>query len=115
RIQLREQGYEMTLRPRFRAVTERLGGAARAARLSPAALETLALGAYRQPGGREDIDTVRGADSLALLRQLVRLGLVAVQHGAGSGALYATTPRFLQLFELRGLDDLPRTQDLQKL
>jgi segregation and condensation protein B len=117
RIRLREQGHELALRPGFQAVLTRLHGAAREARLSQAAKDALALVAYRQPIGRQEVDSLRGGDSVALLRQLVRLGLVAVQRGDGSAgeALYVTTPRFLKLFQLRSLDDLPRTQDLQKL
>ncbi len=65
---------------------------------------------------RHEVDSLRGADSLALLRQLVRLGLVSLGKGGPDGeAVYSTTVRFLQLFQLRGLDDLPRTADLQKL
>jgi segregation and condensation protein B len=107
----------MALRPGFRDVRERLHGGQREARLSPPALDTLALVAYRQPVTRQEVDSLRGADSQALLRQLVRLGLVAVQRGdAGQKEVaYGTTSRFLRLFGLRGLDDLPRTQDLQKL
>jgi segregation and condensation protein B len=79
-------------------------------------VETLALVAYRQPVTRQEVDSLRGADSLALLRQLVRLGLIAVQRGSSqSEVCYGTTARFLTLYGLRGLDDLPRTQDLQKL
>ncbi len=117
RIQPRDQGYELALRPRFRVVVERLYGSAREARLTPAALDVLALTAYRQPVGKEEIDSLRGAESGAALRQLVRLGLVAVQRGdaAQPEAAYRTTPRFLSVFGLRSLDDLPRTQDLHKL
>jgi segregation and condensation protein B len=117
RIGPREQGYELALRPEFAAVRDRLLGATREARLSPPALDTLALVAYRQPVTRQEVDSLRGADSLALLRQLVRLGLIAVQRGdaAEKDVSYGTTARFLRLFGLRNLDDLPRTQDLQKL
>jgi segregation and condensation protein B len=112
-IQGREQGYELTLRPRFRAVLDRFRGSTREARLSAPALDTLALVAYRQPLTRQEIDSLRGGDSLALLRQLVRLGLVAIQKGTAgpAGVVYGTTPRFLKLFGLRSLEDLPRTQD----
>lgn len=112
-IQVREQGYEMTLRPAFRVVRDRLHGGVREAKLSPPALDTLALVAYRQPVTRAEVESLRGADSLALLRQLVRLGLVTVQRG--EEATYATTARFLQLFGLSSLDDLPRTQELDKM
>jgi len=117
RVQPREQGFELTLRPPFRPVLERLYGSAREARLSPAALDVLALVAYRQPVGKNEIDSLRGGESGAALRQLVRLGLAAVQRGAADQreASYCTTPRFLNLFHLRSLDDLPRTQELHKL
>ena len=117
RIQPRDQGYELALRPRFRIVLDRLYGSAREARLSPAALDVLALAAYRQPVSRDEIDSLRGGDSGAALRQLVRLGLIAVQRGESDRreALYRTTPRFLSVFYLRSLDDLPRTQDLHRL
>ncbi len=117
RIQPHDQGWELALQPRYRVVTERLYGAAREARLSPAALDVLALVAYRQPVGKTEIDSLRGAESGAALRQLVRLGLAAVQRGEADQreAAYRTTPRFLSVFGLHSLDDLPRTQDLHKL
>lgn len=117
-IQAREQGYLLTLRPRFRPVLERLYGQVREARLSPPAIDVLSLVAYRQPATRQEIDSLRGAESGALLRQLVRRGLIAVVHRAEAGqreVSYGTTPRFLELFGLRSMDDLPQTQDLQKL
>ncbi len=116
RIQPRDHGYELALRPEFSLVRERLLGAAREARLSGPALDTLALVAYRQPVTRQEVDSLRGADSLSLLRQLVRLGLVAVQRGEASqkDVCYGTTGRFLRLFGLRNLDDLPRPQDVRK-
>ena len=74
-------------------------------------MDVLAVVAYRQPVTKQEVDTVRGADSGALLRQLVRRGLVAVYQrpgGAGDEVTYGTTPRFLDLFHLASLDDLPR-------
>jgi segregation and condensation protein B len=117
-IETRDGGHLLTLRPRYRIVTERLYGSNREARLSPPAIDVLSLVAYRQPATKQEIDSARGAESGALLRQLVRRGLVAVvQRGDASAreVAYGTTPRFLQLFNLRSLDDLPQTQDLQKL
>lgn len=117
-IQPREHGYALVLRPRFREVTEKLYGTAREARLSPAAVDALALVAYRQPATKAEIDGLRGNESGPLLRQLVRRGLIAVV-GRGEAnqreVTYGTTARFLQLFGLRSLDDLPQTQDLQRL
>ena len=117
RLQVRERGYELALQPRYRGVLERLYGSTREARLSPAALDVLALVAYRQPVSRQEVESLRGCDSAGPLRQLVRLGLVALQRGEADHreVLYATTPRFLTLFQLRSLDDLPRTQDLRRM
>jgi segregation and condensation protein B len=117
RVQPSAQGFELTLRPSFRGVQERLYGSARERRLSPAALDVLALIAYRQPATKAEIDAMRGADSAAALRQLMRVGLVAVQRGqAGQEEVsYGTTQRFLALFDLGSLDDLPRTQDPERM
>ena len=117
RIQVREQGYELALQPRFRGVHERLYGATREARLSPAALDVLALIAYRQPITKQEVEALRGGESSSALRQLVRLGLIAVRRGESDHreVVYSSTARFLTLFQLRSLEDLPRTQDLQKL
>jgi segregation and condensation protein B len=117
RIQPRDHGYELVVQPRYRSVQERLYGSVREARLSPQALDVLALVAYRQPVARKEVESLRGADSGSVLRQLVRLGLIAVTRGEAEQreVCYITTPRFLSLFQLRSLDDLPRPQDLQRL
>src|SRR5262249_52208155 len=117
-IQAQEQGYVLTLRPKFRAVADRLYGSVREARLSPQAVDVLALVAYRQPATKQEIDSLRGAESGALLRQLVRRNLITIVHRGEAGqreVAYGTTARFLELFGLSSLDDLPRTQDLQVL
>ena len=117
-IQAESQGYVLTLRPRFRPVVEKLYGSVREARLSAPAIDVLALVAYRQPVTKQEIDSLRGAESGALLRQLIRRNLIAIVHRAESGqreVAYGTTNRFLELFNLSSLDDLPRTQDLQIL
>ncbi len=110
-------GFLFALRPGYEEVVTNLHGGSREARLSPAALDVLALVAYRQPINRTDIDALRGARSSAVLRQLVRRGLVAMDPGEGPGrqATYRTTPRFLEIFGLASLDDLPRVQDLRVL
>jgi segregation and condensation protein B len=112
------QGHVLTLRPRFMSIVEKIYGGVREARLSTAALDVLSLVAYRQPATKQEIDSLRGAESGHLLRQLVRRGLVAVtQRGDADRkeVSYGTTQRFLELFALRSLDDLPRTQDLQQI
>src|SRR5262245_11663815 len=114
-VQAKDHGYVLTLRPRFRPIIEKLYGGVREARLSQQAVDVLSLVAYRQPVTRHEVDAVRGGESGALLRQLVRRGLIAVV-GRGQAnqrdVTYGTTPRFLELFGLRNLDDLPQTQDL---
>ena len=112
-----DQGYVLALKPRYQGLVERLAGAPREARLSRAAVEVLSLIAFKQPVTRAEIDSQRGSDSGALVRQLVRLGLVAAGPAPDGGKepAYGTTPRFLELFGLKSLDDLPRTDDLQLL
>jgi segregation and condensation protein B len=117
-IQTAGQGYSLVLRARFHAVIEGLYGQTREARLSPAAIDVLSLVAYRQPVTKQEIDNIRGADSAALIRQLVRRNLISVVQRGEAGrreVFYGTTPRFLELFQLSSLDDLPQTADLQRL
>jgi segregation and condensation protein B len=113
-----EQGFVLVLKPQFRTVRERLLGSPREARLTPQALDVLALVAYRQPVSKAELDTQRGNDSRGPLQQLVRLGLIAVEtrvEGSPKETQYKTTARFLELFGLRSLDDLPQTGDLQRM
>jgi segregation and condensation protein B len=117
-IQPQGAGWVLTLRPRYRHVIDKLYGGVREARLSTAAIDVLALVAYRQPATKPDVDILRGADSGALLRQLVRRGLIQIVSIPGAQPkeiAYATTLRFLEMFNLQNLDDLPRTHDLQQL
>ena len=113
-VQPREEGFALALLPAFRNLRERLFGGPKEARLSQPALDVLAVVAYQQPVAKAEVDAVRGADSGGLLRQLVRLGLVAVRHRADAAhpeVRYGTTPRLLSLFGLRSLDELPRLGD----
>jgi segregation and condensation protein B len=74
--------------------------------------------AYRQPAVKNEIDSIRGGDSGPILRQLVRLGLIAIIQRADADrreVAYGTTPRFLELFNLSDLDDLPRVGDPKRL
>ncbi len=99
-------GYVLAVRPAFLGLRERLHGGPKEARLSQPALDVLSLVAYRQPVTRAEIDALRGADSAGVLRQLARLDLItAARRGE---AEYTTTPRFLDLFKLASLDDLPK-------
>jgi segregation and condensation protein B len=116
-IQSREQGYVFALKAGFTGVRQRLSGSSRDAKLTVPMLDVLAVVAYRQPVTHNEIDALRGAESAPILRQLVRWNLVAVQDAVPGTTepAYNTTPRFLELFGLRSLDDLPQTADLQKI
>jgi segregation and condensation protein B len=111
--------YQMLLRPSFAAVVRRLRGRSHEVRLSVAAIEVLSLVAYKQPVTLQSIDAIRGVDSGPIVRQLLRRNLIepAEPPTASSGvrsAVFRTTKRFLQLFHLNTLEDLPRVQDLEK-
>ena len=85
-------------------------------RLSRAALETLAIVAYRQPIMRTDIEAVRGVQCGDALRQLMERGLVRIagRHDSlGRPVLYGTTKKFLQVFGLKSLKDLPQVEELR--
>ena len=117
-IQTRDAGYVLALKPSYRRVRDRLAGSPREARLTPAALDVLALVAYRQPVSKADLDAQRGSDSRGSLQQLLRVGLVALVDQPKPGkdeSVYVTTARFLELFGLDSLDDLPQTGDWQQL
>src|SRR5262249_3114649 len=91
------QGYALQLKPKFRGVMEKLYGGVREARLSTQAIDVLALVAYRQPATKMEIDSLRGGESGALLRQLVRRGLIQIAYRAEAErkeVSYGTTQRF---------------------
>lgn len=86
-------------------------------RLSPAALETLAIIAYRQPVSRAEIESVRGVSVDAMVNMLIERDLVrALGRGEGPGKpmLYGTTEFFLQFFGLKNLDELPNREELKR-
>jgi segregation and condensation protein B len=106
-------GYQLLTQPyyypwviRFRPETDRLG-------LSVAALETLAVIAYKQPITRADLEAIRGVACSEPIRFLMEKGLIRIagRHPSlGRPQLYATTKRFLQFFGLNSLEDLPPTE-----
>jgi segregation and condensation protein B len=108
-------GWQVLTRPEYTEAIERAQMAVRPARLSPAALETLAIVAYRQPIGRAEISEIRGVDVGAVLKGLHERGLIDVvgrAEGLGRPLLYGTTPLFLEQFALRHLEELPRVDEL---
>lgn len=103
-------GWRLTTHPDAAPVVEQYVLASRHVRLTKAALETLAIVAYKQPVTRHQISGVRGVNSEGVLRALVDRGLVAEvgrEETPGRPVLYGTTPEFLERLGLSSLSALP--------
>ena len=108
-------GYQLLTRPEFRECVTKLRRSAVEARLSQAALETLAIIAYRQPVLRARVEGVRGVQAGELLRGLMEKNLVKIvgrENVVGRPILYGTTRRFLEHFGLKSLKDLPKIEEV---
>ena len=109
-------GYQLLSRRKFGKWLRRLAHVPGESRLSAPALETLAVIAYRQPVPRADIEAIRGVNCGEILRQLMERDLVRIggrSEELGRPYLYATTRRFLNLFGLVSLEELPRAAELR--
>ena len=114
RIRRLAGGWRAMVQPRHHDLVERLKGQRNQAKLSPAALETLAIVAYRQPIVRAEIEAIRGVASGEVLRSLMERRLVRITGRAeelGRPMLYGTTREFLQVFGLATLADLPQRRE----
>lgn len=110
-------GYQLRTRPCFHPWIRRLRGSG-GDRLSRAALETLAIVAYRQPIVRAEIENLRGVDCGGVLRLLLERRLIRVmgrREIPGRPLIYGTTRQFLEVFELRDLKDLPTLKEIREL
>ncbi|HYA90901.1 MAG TPA: SMC-Scp complex subunit ScpB [Thermodesulfobacteriota bacterium] len=108
-------GYQFRTKADFAGWLNRLKKA-KAVKLSQAALETLAIVAYRQPIIRPAIEEVRGVDSGSVLHTLLEKGLIKIMGRKdlpGRPIVYGTTRTFLELFSLNTLSDLPSLQEIQ--
>lgn len=106
-------GYAMGTKPEYAQVVIKLLKPA-SRRLSPAALETLAIIAYRQPLSKADIEQIRGVKSDRVITTLMEKGIIkemGKKMGPGRPTVYGTTQEFLELFALSGLQDLPELED----
>lgn len=111
RIGLIAKGYQMLTLPVYDRWVSKLHKARAESRLSQAALETLAIVAYRQPVLRADIEAIRGVavgDMLVRLREMNLVRIVGRAEEIGRPLLYGTTPKFLQVFGLGSLKELPK-------
>ncbi len=106
-------GYQLLTRPAFSPWIQRIRGTAEGIRVSGAAMEALTIVAYRQPVTRAEVEAIRGGQSGEILRQLMERDLIRLAGRGdelGRPFLYATTKKFLRLFGLRTLSDLPSTE-----
>jgi segregation and condensation protein B len=110
-------GWQLLSRPQFHRWLAKLRRAGADVRLTPAARETLAIVAYRQPIMRADIEAIRGVHCGDTLRLLMERGLVRIagrDHSLGRPVLYGATRKFLQLFGLRNLKELPHAEQFRR-
>ena len=110
-------GFQIRTRAEFSGYLQKLQKE-RALRLSQAALETLAIIAYRQPTTRAEIEDVRGVDAGATVKSLLERHLIRIagqREVPGRPMVYATTRRFLEVFGLERLKDLPTLRELDEL
>jgi len=111
-------GYQLRTRPKFAPWLRALVPPSEQIRLTPPALETLAVVAYRQPVLRADVEAIRGVACGEILRQLLDrdlLRIVGRSEELGRPLRYGTTKRFLGAFGLRSLDDLPLASQLRRV
>ena len=109
-------GYQFRSRPEYTPWIRRMVDP-KPLRLSKAALETLAIIAYKQPIIRADVEHIRGVDCGGVLRQLLERKLVRVlgrKEIAGRPLIYATTKTFLETFDLKDLKDLPSPKEIEE-
>ncbi len=109
-------GFQLLTRPVYHPWLNRLRRTSNDLRLSPAALETLAIIAYRQPIMRAEVENIRGVQCGELLGHIMEKGLIKItgrHESLGRPVLYGTTKKFLQVFGLNSLKDLPEVEQLK--
>lgn len=111
-------GYHLSTLPEYASWIRRLYLGRHKSRLTQAALETLAIVAFKQPISRVEIAQIRGVDPDAVLKSLLERRLIAISgrsEGLGRPLLYSTTPEFLQYFGLNDLSELPKPREIEEL
>ncbi len=107
-------GFQFRTRPEYGPLVARLKRTS-PLKMSRAALETLSIVAYKQPVLRAEVERIRGVDSGGVLKVLLERGLIRIvgrENLPGRPLTYGTTRRFLEVFELKSLDDLPSLEEL---
>ena len=116
RIERLAGGWQLLTLSKFGPLLTRVHGAKAQGRLTPAALDTLAIIAYRQPTLRSELEAVRGVACGDVLRGLMERRLVRITGRAeelGRPMLYGTTSEFLRVFGISRLEDLPQARELR--
>ncbi|MFV1966192.1 MAG: SMC-Scp complex subunit ScpB [Pirellulaceae bacterium] len=116
RVQSVGAGYRLVLRDEYSSLRDKFYGRVKEARLSQAAVDILAIIAYRQPLTRAEIDKLRGKPSGTVLSQLVRRQLLRIERATEKPRIthYCTTDRFLALFGLQDLGELPQSEEVDR-
>lgn len=111
-------GYQLVAKKQFDEYIRLMFSKSGKINLSPAALDSLSIIAYRQPLSRIDIEAIRGVDSSAVIKTLLNLQLIAIKGrsiGPGRALLYKTTDLFMQFFGLNNISDLPKLKEISEL
>ena len=110
------EGYQIRTKPDYAPHVLRMTKRS-AARLSTAAMETLAIIAYKQPMIRHEIEQFRGVDTGGILRTLLEKNLIRImgrKHLPGRPLIYGTTRKFLEVFDLNSLESLPKLKEIKE-
>jgi len=111
-------GYQLVTRSDYDIYVKRMLSKSGRLMLSPAALETIAIIAYKQPLNRYEIESIRGVDCTGVLKTLLSRNLIKVKgrdEGVGRPLLYATTDKFLEYFGLNRLADMPKLREISEI
>ncbi|MBT3179622.1 MAG: SMC-Scp complex subunit ScpB [Candidatus Marinimicrobia bacterium] len=111
-------GFQLVSRDKFEYFIRRMLNKSGRLTLSPAALDSLAIIAYKQPIGRYEIEAIRGVDSSGVLKTLLTRNLIIIKgrdSGPGRPLLYQTTVKFLEHFGLNRISDMPKLKEITDL
>jgi segregation and condensation protein B len=111
-------GYQFVTRPAYANYIKQYYKGRSKSRLSRAALETLAIIAFKQPISRPEIDSIRGVNSDGVVKNLLERNLIHISGRSetiGRALLYSTTPEFLQYFGVNDISDLPKPREIEEL
>lgn len=111
-------GFQVCSRPEYRDWIEKFYTRQVRVRLSPPALETLAIVAYKQPVTRTEVEEIRGVNSDSVVNSLIQKGLIRIsgrKPGQGRSLLFSTTDKFLEQFGLKNLSELPSMEEIEEI